>query len=692
LASLAARFEENRGQFDARVRYLARAPGYRLFLTADSVTLALAHGAGRQAGVARMRMVGARAVEPIAEDRLAGSTSYYVGSDRSAWREGVEGFARVRYPSVLPGVDVVYYGGGDHGVEYDVVIAPGIEPKSIALAFDGARGIRIGADGEAHVTLSNGDEVVQRAPVAYQLDGAGRRHAVDVRFTLANSELGFAVGAFDAARSLVIDPPLTFSTYLGGSGSDGVYGVAVDSAGEIVVVGTTSSTDFPVVGAVQGAFPGGSYDAFVTKLNAAGTAIVYSTYLGGSSGAFVSGVALDSSGDAFVTGATSSSNFPTASALQPTFKGVVDAFLTKLGPSGALVYSTYLGGSGNDWGKAVAVDGAGSAYLAGFTFSTNFPTVSPLQAANRASGGTAFVTKVNAAGNVIVYSTYLGGSTGDAANTLAVDASGDAFVAGNTSSTDFPTLSALQGTAGGGQDAFVSEIKPSGSALVYSTYLGGSGDDMANGVALDGAGDAFVVGDTASSNFPTVQATQHYGGGARDAFVGKIGASGLSLLYSTYLGGSDDDHGASVAVDASGRAYVVGDTASIDFPLVLPSQSASGGKRDAFVSALSAAGTGLLFTTYLGGGDNDLGNAVTLDGRGDTIVAGETASTNLPIVSPLRAANAGGDDAYVSVFAALPAAAVPALGSKASFLAALILLVGLALAGKSISTPRAIRS
>ncbi len=686
LALLPLRFEPNRGQLDPRASFVARAPGYDLFLADDGVTLAFRRktdGEEASAEVLRMRVVGGRSVRPVGSDRLPGSTNYFIGQDPSKWRAGVEGYARVQYRGVLPGVDVVYYGTGARHLEYDVTLAPGADPSGVVLRFGEAQRLEIDEKGAATFRLPGGREITQPAPVAYQLDAAGKRESVGVRYVRRDGGLGFSVDKFDASRTLVIDPTLTFSTYIGGLAADGAYGVAFGPNGEAFIAGTTASTNFPVAGAPQGAFGGGHYDVFVTKLNAAGSAIVYSTYLGGSGDDFTNGLAVDSAGEAFVVGATSSTNFPTVAALRGTYAGgAFDAFVTKLNPAGsAIAYSTYVGGSANDQAEAIAVDGAGEAFVTGFTFSTNFPTQSPLQAANLASGGTAFVAKLNAAGSAFVYSTYLGGSVEDNANGIAIDSAGEAFVAGSTSSSNFPTSGAVQGAYRGAGDAFVAKVSSGGSALLYSTFLGGGGADSANGIAVDTAGDALVVGNTASTDFPTAVPLQGVLRGSQDAFVTKLNSAGTALAYSTYLGGSDADYGNGIGVDATGEAFVAGFTFSVDFPTASAFQGANAGKQDAFVTNLNATGTSLLYSTYLGGGDNEQAYRIAVDAIGEALVVGETASTNFPMAQAMQGTEAGGDDAFVTRLsrASSAPAAAPALGHWDRVLAALLLLCGLAM-------------
>ncbi len=372
---------------------------------------------------------------------------------------------------------------------------------------------------------------------------------------------------------------LAYSTYLGGSGGENGNGIAVDGSGQAYVIGSTGSLDFPTLQASQPTLGGGGSDAFVTKFTALG-ALAYSTYLGGSGGENGRGIAVDGSGQAYVTGGTGSGDFPTLQASQPTLRGFDDAFVTKFTALGALAYSTYLGGSDGvyfEQGNGIAVDGSGQAYVTGITSSSDFPTVTPLQA-TLAGVTDAFVTKLTVNG-ALAYSTYLGGNNRGASiegveegRGIAVDGAGQAYVTGSTPSSDFPTLHASQSAPGGLDDAFVTKLTVNG-ALAYSTYLGGSVFDYGSGIAVDGSGQAYVIGSTGSLDFPTLQASQ-------PTLLG-------ALAYSTYLGGSVFDYGSGIAVDGSGQAYVTGFTGSLDFPTLHASQPALRGSSDAFVTKIT---------------------------------------------------------------------------------------------------------
>jgi hypothetical protein len=613
--------------------------------------------------ILRLRLVGANPSPQVRGlEELPGKSNYFIGDDPSKWRTNVPNYAKVEYREVYPGVNLVYY-GNQRQLEHDFVVAPGADPNAIRFAIEGADKLELDAAGDLVLHVAGG-KVCLRKPVVYQ-EVAGTRREIAADYVLRSSipqseirnpksaigdpqsqEVGFQVAAYDRSLPLVIDPVLAYSTYLGGSMNDYGYGIAVDSAGNAYVTGPASSTDFPTASPLQ---PTGGYDdAFVAKLNAAGSALVYSTYLGGSSGDSGTGVAVDSAGNAYVTGYTYSTNFPTASPLQPANGGGFDAFVTKLNAAGsALVYSTYLGGSDRDDGYSIAVDSAANAYVTGETWSTNFPTASPLQAA-KAGQYDAFVAKLNAAGSALVYSTYLGGSDGGSAgNGIAVDPAGNAYVTGNVSSQYFPTASPLQAASGGTQDAFVAKLNTAGSALVYSTYLGGSEGDYGHGIAVDSAGNAYVTGETSSTNFPTVSPLQAaFGGGNPDAFVAKLNAAGSGLVYSTYLGGSGTDSGTGIAVDSAGNAYVTGRTDSTAFPTASPLQATRGGSgADAFVAKLNAAGSALIHSTYLGGSGADYGLGIAVDTAGNAYITG-LASAGFPLAGAFQPVFGGGGGTY----------------------------------------------
>jgi hypothetical protein len=632
---LPLRFEPNRGQFGPEVRFLARGPGYGLYLTDSGATLALL-GAERQ--VVTLRVVGGRAVAPVGLSPLPGHSNYLVGSDRSRWRESVEAFGRVEYESVLPGVDLVFYGTAGHELEYDLELAPGIDPKSIELEVGGAQALRVDACGDLVVQLASGHELVKRAPVVSQTDARGQRVTVSARYELRGAgRVGFVPDAYDTTRPLLIDPVLSFSSYLGGQPFDQLNAVAVDSAGNTYVAGYTTGVLYPTQSPMQPSFAGGGSDAVISKINPAGTGYVYATYIGGDGADQAYAVAADDAGNAYVAGVTYSSNFPTVGALQNMPGGGADGFVTKLSSNGTLVYSSYLGGSADDWVSGVAVNASGSAYLGGTTFSTNFPTLGAYQPV--AKGQDAFVTRLSPAGSSLTFSTYLGGTGDEFGNAIAL-AGDQAIIVGSTGSGNFPTLSPFQATYGGGsRDAFVTKLDTSGSGLAFSTFLGGLAVDEASAVSVSGSAPV-VAGMTTSTNFPTVAPGQATSGGGRDAFVTRFNGSGSGVTYSTYLGGSGEEWARGIAADAS-YSYVVGYTASANFPLAAPlvgQEAYGGGTFDGFFAAYSANG-GKSYSAYLGGSGEDKALAVALRAGSAIHLVGATISPNFPNLTPLPSQN-----------------------------------------------------
>jgi hypothetical protein len=465
-----------------------------------------------------------------------------------------------------------------------------------------------------------------------------------------NFSYGFKLDNYNKQYALVIDPALVYSTFMGGTKDDSGRGIAVDGAGNAYVTGYTLSNDFPVT-AIDTTYNGNN-DVFVFKINSAGNALDYSTYLGGSGDDYAYGIAVDNSGNAYVTGKTASINFPTRNALYPDILGSPDAFVTKINSSGnALVYSTYLGGSKTDAGYAIAVDDSGNAYVAGETNSDEFPVKNAFQNA-LAGYSDAFVTKINSTGSSIVYSTYFGGAKGsDSGRGVAVDSAGNMYVTGYTTSSDLPVENALQSSYRGSTDAFVTKINSSGNALVYSTYLGGSKFDAGYAIAVDSSGNVYITGNTNSGDFPTEGVLYHDVLGSQDVFVTKINASGSAFVYSTYIGGGSGttSYAYGIAADIYGNAYVTGYTNGANFPTANALSPDISVAHDAFVTKINATGDALIYSTYLGDTSNhDYGFAIAADSFGNAYVTGDTSSRYFPLKNAIQPELAGGADVFVT--------------------------------------------
>jgi membrane-bound inhibitor of C-type lysozyme len=705
-AKLPLSFEANAGQTDGSVQFLARGPGYGLYLTSTEAVMVLNQrstvrnqASGGRPGpasgdrfpavnapptVLHMQLLGGNpAVQVMGRDELPGQIHYFLGNDPAKWRTNVATFARVEYANVYPGIDLVYYGNPEQ-LEYDFVVAPGADPQAVHLAFTGADQVRFDEHGD--LVLHAGDQKIHwRKPVAYQ-EVNGSRQEIAAAFVLLDEasgvvsaprelpsltqpgslavtpptlsgpahQVGFLVASYDTNRPLVIDPVLSYSTFLGGSGGDEGRGIAVDpKSGDALITGSTNSTDFPAGNPLQ-PNSSGDFDVFVTRLSADGSTLLFSTYLGGSGADYSNGIALDpTTGHALVTGATLSPDFPTVKPMQANNGGNYDAFVARLSADGStLIFSTYLGGSGADFSNGIAVDPTtGHALIAGATLSTDFPTANPLQL-NKNGDYDAFVARLNADGSGLVFSTYLGGSGADYGNAISVDpTTGHALITGATSSANFPTVNSLQAHNAGDADVFVARLSADGKALIFSTYLGGGGADYGNAISVDPTtGHALVTGATASTNFPTAKALQPDNAGGNDAFVARLSADGSTLVFSTLLGGSGGDFGNGITVDpATGHALVTGQTNSTDFPTANALQPDNAGGNDAFVARLSADGSVLVFSTYLGGSFVDYGRGIAVDPTtGAALITGLTNSPDFPSVNPFQSSNGGGNDAFMA--------------------------------------------
>jgi len=621
---------------DTPSRFLIQVPGTAAIFTPDGVEF---HAGG---SLVRAKFQGANDAPRMQGVESMGFANVLAGQDPSEWRTGLRTHRKVSYANLYPGIDLIY-SGIDGRVKSEYRVAAGADPKSIQTEY--SVDLSIDAQGRLHA-----ENLIEDAPEIFQ-DAKSGRVSIAGRYRLLDARTaGFEVDSYDRGLPLVIDPAISYATYMGGSGLGAVTGVALDSAGSLYAAGWTEALNFPIVLAEQAANVGG-VDAFVVKVSPSGAGLIYATYIGGRGDDRAAAIAVDSSGEAYVTGATSSSNFPLLAPVRAKLGGSKSAFVLKLNAVGnALLFSTYLGGTTYDLGTAIAVDATAHAYVAGDTQSADFPVIGGFQSVI-GGGFDVFVTKLNSNGTY-VFSTFLGGAANEHAGGIAVDSIGSPYVAGGTFSANFPLAGAIQTTNHGGQDAFVAKLSASGTTLVYSTYLGGSGSatpEEANGIAVDAGGNAYVAGVANSADFPvTGGAFQVNFKGVSDAFVTKINAAGSAWAYSTYLGGADLDWASAIGIDSAGNAYAAGYTSSGDFPQSNPAQAAFGGLYDGFVARLNPAGNALGFSTWFGGSGSDVVNALAVDASGNMFLGGQTNSLNLPLAGPIQAANNGGSVGWLA--------------------------------------------
>lgn len=702
-AHLPLMFEPNQGQTAAQVRFIARGAGYGLFLADREAVLSLSSTAAGKPTRAAVHMKLAGSNEHVAVEAaglLPGKSNYFVGNDPSKWQRNVPQYARVRYSQVYPGVDLVYY-GSQGNLEYDFQVAPGADPKNIQLSFAGTRNLKI-THGDLVLATAAGDVRLQ-APRVYQTDGDARKPVAGRFVVLAEDRVGFAIGDYDRSKTLIIDPVLNYSTYLGGTNTERLPSVAVDSALDIYVAGTTNSTDFPVT-------DGSTFQSvattniFVAKFDPTGATLLFATYLGGTGADTSVGVAVDAALNVYLAGTTTSTNFPTSTSafqLTPKSPGLAHAFVTQLDGNGVMKYSTYLSGTNTDMATGMTLDNKGFVYVIGTTTSTDFP-LAPVAGTFQSTlqGAKAFfiskVAPTSTGANSLNFSTYFGGGfptngtvTGGA---IAVDNNANVsniyFTGGTTylftgqnSQTDFPIKNAFQACLGNpslttgcptsgstvtNSDAFVAKLNPgttTGAQLLYCTYIGGANTDVGLGIGLDASGNAYVTGSTNSTDHPTrsgnitpYQADLKAG---TDAFVAKInnpatgtGNTTVQLTYFSYLGGSADDAGNAIAVDNVQGVEVTGFTKSSDFPVTNAFQTTFKGSQDAFVARLDTLGatsSTSQYVSFLGGSGVETGTGIAIDTDSNTYVTGETTSpTDFPTVNPYQSALKGPQDAFLA--------------------------------------------
>jgi hypothetical protein len=687
-------FIQNKGQWDPEVKYLALIAGMNAWITNSGVvydyykinknyekskTLKMNSfqkmdfenkNTTIQGHVVKMQLVNFESnITGVGNNPREGYYNYFIGNDQSKWTSYVPLYDNVELQGVYKNIDVKYY--YDNGIlRYDYKAKPGADISMIKFKFDGQDGLRINSNGEIVLNTSIGD-ITNGKIFAYQMEGENQKE-VECKFEQKeDGSIGLRAENYDATKELIIDP-LVYSTFIGGSNQDGGSSIAVDAIGDAYITGWTFSPNFPVT---NGAYQDTMYeiqDVFITKLNSTGSSLIYSTFIGGRGGNSGTSIEVDSIGDTYITGATNSPEYPsTGSAYQKTLKGTQNAFITKINSTGsALIYSTYIGGDSYDTGNSIVFDSQGNAYITGQTGSTNYPTTSSAFQTKYGGGGTpyyyadgyeyygdAFITKLNAAGSNLVYSTFIGGDSTDAGNSIDIDANGNAYITGSTSSHNFPiTIGAFQSKLGdsASENAFVTKINSSGSALIYSTFIGGNYRDEGTAIKVDLDGDAYITGEALSSNYPSTNgAYQTTRNGIQNVVVTKLNSTGSALKYSTFIGGSGFAGGFSIALDAIGNAYITGTVIySSDYPVTngaYQSIMADTSSADIFVTKLDSTGSALIYSTLIGGNDWDVGNSIVIDAGENVYITGFTQSSNYPATNGVYQTTLNGTrNAYVT--------------------------------------------
>jgi hypothetical protein len=644
-------FIPNKGQVNKKAVFYAKTSRYTLWMTTEALVFdrigrSKAEGATIERDVSRLVFLKANKNPGIVPLELTRhKVNYYLGSDPGQWKKGISTSRAVLYKNIYNNIDLNVY-GNERQIEYDWIVKPGANPEPIRFEYKNVKGSRIDPRGNLTVESKFG-ELLHHKPVCYQVI-KGERVKVEADFRrIATNIYGFKTGAFDREHELIIDPviSLDYSTYLGGGNNELYARMAVDDSGQVYMTGYTYSSDYPTQNAFQDSQASSLLDAVLTKFDATGTGLIFSTYFGGSSSEFFFGIAIAPGGGVYIAGDTFSSNLP---AINSRIGGK-DVFIARFGASGNYLGGRYLGGTGEDRNLDLALDSSNRLLVTGFTSSSNFPTLNPYQSWNSGSY-TVYVTILNSDLTTLEYSTYLGGSGQDIGNCIGIDDSGCFYVAGRTGSNNFPLKNAWQTSYGGGSsDLFLTKFKADGSDLLFSTYLGGSGDEYCQGLSVDGSGTALIGGSTASNDFPTANPYQAAIGGGQDVVIGKFDTLAGELDYSTYLGGSQDDVYGDCVLDGMGNIYVSGTTYSTNFPTKSPYQSTNHGSGDAFFTILSP-GSGLLYSTFLGGSAWEQCLNVARDGRGNNYIAGNTSSLDFPVLDAYQYSSGGSEDAFITRF------------------------------------------
>ncbi|MDG6225194.1 MAG: fibronectin type III domain-containing protein [Candidatus Thermoplasmatota archaeon] len=602
----------------------------------------------------KLSFPGRNDVIPKGRDRAPWFSNFFYGNDPGKWRTQVPNYREIVYEDLWDGIDLVYRTDGG-SVKYDIIIHPGSDPSRIGFRVEGHNHLEVNERGDLVITTDHRD-VLDTGLVAFYEDGPNERIPCDFMIT-GHDTYGFDIGSYDLSRVLIVDP-LIYSTFLGGSNDETGYGIAVDPSGNVYITGSTGSFVFPTtIGVYDTSNNGGYGDVFVTKINSSGSSLLYSTFIGGSGIDSGRAIELDSSGNAYITGGTSSTDYPiTSGAYNTTYKGWGDVFVTKINPTGSsLIYSTFIGGSEDEWAEAIGLDPYGNVYVTGVTCSQDYPTTSGAFDTTFNVGFfvcDAFVTKLDPTGSSLIYSTFIGGAQNDYGYAITTDSGGNAYIAGSTNSDDYPTTSgAFDTTHNGGNDVFVTKIDPNGSSLIYSTFIGGSKYDAGSSITLDSYRNAYITGVTASTDYPTTNGSYNiYNNGGRDVFVTKLDPTGSSLIYSTFIGGAQNDIGYAIIIDLGGNAYIAGSTESWGYPTINGAYDTTHNwENEVFVTKLDPTGSSLIYSTFIGGSNDDYGYGIAVDHSGYVYITGGTYSLNFPTnVGSFDTTHNGGSDVFVT--------------------------------------------
>ena len=685
LASMPGWFTKNQGQIENHeVRFVYTGSGCSIGFVESGYLLKL-KGEHNLTSVIKVTFEGSNPVVPQGKEELSHKSNYFIGNDLSEWRTGVPNYNKVVYENLYDGIDLIFYTTGK-GLKYDFIVSP-TTPSSpsppapgsaapahaeIRFSYEGIDSIYIDDNGDLHISTPVG-ELVEEAPFSYQIvDGkeveVSSRYRIDSEKTEVPSHyrvdgktVGFEIGNYNPAAVLVIDP-LIYSTFVGGGDWDYGSDIVLDSESNAYITGWTYSSDFPTTPGCFDDTNHGGGDVVVFKLNHNGSDLLYSTFVGGSDRDWGRKIAIDSGNNVYITGYTGSSDFPTTSnCFDDSYGENYDVFVFKLNQDGSdLVYSTYLGGVEEDGGEqgklGIAVDSGNNAYITGCTKSPDFPTTDGSYDRIYNYGADVFVSKLNPDGSDLVYSTFIGGRNSEYGDGIVLDSDNCAYITGRCSS-DYPTTTGcFDDSHNGGFDVFVTKLNRDGTDLVYSTFIGGDGFDWGLGIALDSLNNAYITGNTRSEDFPTTPGCYDNSSNwendltAGDVFVTKLNPGGSDLVYSTYVGGSNRDRGLGIALDSGDNAHITGYAQSSDFPTTNGSfnESYNGGHRDVIVFKLNHNASTLVYSTYVGGNDDDEGCGIALDSENNAYITGRTHSSDFPATpGSFDESNNGEGDAFV---------------------------------------------